>query len=279
MTRTPRRVGTDSRAMSLAMNALLVAVVLIFGAPFLWILAAAFDASPQKALPWPTDFSLDNFRFLFDELDTGKALLNSFIVATASMFFGTLLASLAGFGLSRLRMRRKSLVLYGIIVLYVLPIAATMVAVYDLAGRLNLLDTYRGLIVAETAIMLPLLIWLMKIFYDSVPRYLDESAGLDGRTTFQFWKEVASPVARSGIALTAAIAFMTAWAEVLLVIVLVTQAGLATLPLQFFYATQGQGNMGSTAALAVLYMLPVLLVFLLASRMMVRSIGTTTRGS
>ena len=90
---------------------------------------------------------------------------------------------------------------------------------------------------------------------------------------------MASPVARTGIALTAALAFMTAWAEVLLVIILISDADKATLPLQFFFAADGGGSIETTAALAVLYLLPVLVVFLIARKFIVRSLVSTTRGT
>ncbi len=67
----------------------------------------------------------------------------------------TLFASLAGFALSRLRFRFKSTVVYGVLLLYAIPLAATMVAIYDLADRLDLVDTYRGLILAQTAMFCP----------------------------------------------------------------------------------------------------------------------------
>ena len=273
------RRSRDSTGMRVLMNAVLLLVAFFFGAPFLWIVAASFDADPGKAVPWPNEFTMANYRYLFDEQETGRALLNSLLVAGSAMVLGTFLAALAGFGLSRIEFRGKGLVTYGIIVLYTLPLAATMVAIYDLAGRLDLIDTYRGLILAETAIMLPFLVWLMKQFYDAVPRYLDEAARLDGRSVFQFWREVASPVARTGIALTAALAFMTAWAEVLLVIILISDADKATLPLQFFFAADGGGSIETTAALAVLYLLPVLVVFLIARKFIVRSLVSTTRGT
>jgi len=256
----------------------LIAVTVFFAVPFLWIVAAAFDNNPGKFVPWPNEPTLDNFRYLFDERDVGRALRNSLFVSVTAMILATILASLAGFALSRLRFRYKTYSVYGILLLYAIPIAATMVAIYDLADRLDLIDTFRGLILAQTAIILPFLIWLMKGFYDGLPRYLDEAAAMDGRSTWRAWLEILLPLSKTGLAITAGFAFTAAWSEVLLVIILITQADKATLPLQFFFSASGRGDAQVTAALGVLYLAPVLLLFLVLRRWMVRSLISSTRG-
>lgn len=256
----------------------LILVTLFFALPFFWILAAAFDNDPGKFVPWPNKPTLDNFRYLFEERDVGHALRNSLFVSVTAMILATILASLAGFALSRLRFRHKTYAIYAILLLYAIPIAATMVAIYDLADRLDLIDTYRGLILAQTAIILPFLIWLMKGFYDGLPSYLDEAAAIDGRSTWRAWFDILLPLSKTGLAITAGFAFTAAWSEVLLVIILITQADKATLPLQFFFSASGRGDAQVTAALGVLYLAPVLLLFLVLRRWMVRSLISSTRG-
>ena len=267
----------SSRARWLT-NIGLIVVTLFFALPFFWIVAAAFDNNPGKFVPWPNEPTLDNFRYLFEEREVGHALRNSLFVAVTAMILATVLASLAGFALSRLRFRHKTYAVYAVLLLYAIPIAATMVAIYDLADRLDLIDTFRGLILAQTAIILPFLIWLMKGFYDGLPRYLDEAAAIDGRSTWRAWFEILLPLSKTGLAITAGFAFTAAWSEVLLVIILITQADKATLPLQFFFSASGRGDAQVTAALGVLYLAPVLLLFLILRRWMVRSLISSTRG-
>jgi multiple sugar transport system permease protein len=256
----------------------LVLVTLFFATPFLWIVAAAFDHDPGKYVPWPNEPTFDNFRYLWNERDVGHALRNSLFVSVSAMILATILASLAGFALSRLRFRHKTYAVYAVLLLYAIPIAATMVAIYDLADRLDLIDTYYGLILAQTAMILPFLVWLMKGFYDGLPRYLDEAAAIDGRSTWRAWFDILLPLSKTGLAITAGFAFTAAWSEVLLVIIMITQADKATLPLQFFFSASGRGDAQVTAALGVLYLAPVLLLFLVLRRWMVRSLITSTRG-
>ena len=256
----------------LATNAALVLVIVFFGAPFLWILESAVDGAALDWAPWPRNPTLDNFRGLLDQQQIRTALRNSLIVAASCMALGTLLAALAGFGLSRLDFRRKNDLVYAVLLLYAMPLAVTMEAVNDLAHRLNLINTFRGLIVAQTAMMLPFLSWLMKGFYDAAPRYLDEAVWLDGGSTLRGWWDILNPVVKPGLVITAGLAFVIAWSDVLLMVILVTDQDMATLSQQFFTTAERSGGT-ATAALGVLYIAPVLAVFLLLRRVMIRSLG------
>ena len=105
---------------------------------------SAFDGDAGKYVPWPNEPTLDNFRFLFEERDVGRALRNSLFVSVTAMVLATVLASLAGFALSRLRFRHKTYAVYAVLLLYAIPIAATMVAIYDLADLEKSLYVHSG---------------------------------------------------------------------------------------------------------------------------------------
>src|SRR5262249_1056698 len=165
------------RAEWLLTNAALLLVIVAFGAPFLWIVAAALNRAQVTSWPWPSSPTLANFRTLFDKQDAGRALRNSLIVSLSTMVLATVTSSLARYrlspavyGLSRIPSRRKAVSAYAVLLLQSTPLAVTMVPIYALAVRLKLQDTYRGLILTHTAISLPLLVWLMKGFCDAVPR-------------------------------------------------------------------------------------------------------------
>jgi multiple sugar transport system permease protein len=233
-------------------NAALLLTALFFGAPFLWIAALAFDRGAGGAIPWPEEPTLDQFRYLFDELAVGRSLRNSLIVVGATTVLATVTAALAGYGLSRIGWRQKTAAAYGLLLLYTFPVSATMVPIYDLSRRLGLYNTYQGLIVAHTALVLPLLVWLMKGFFDAVPRSIEEAARLDGRSRLRAWAEVLVPLVKPGLAVVAGFAFLNAWAEVLLVIAMVRGTEHATIALRFMTATE-QETIQATAAIGLHY--------------------------
>jgi ABC-type glycerol-3-phosphate transport system permease component len=255
----------------------LLAVIALFGAPFLWIAAAAFDAE-DGVRPWPGSPTLANVRLLFREKETAPALANSLAVAGATMALTALAAGLAGYSLSRLRIRGTETAAAAVLLLQALPLAATMIPIYDLARRLDLRNTYVGLVLVHTALALPFLVWLMKDVFDAVPRDLEEAAWVDGAAPLRAWVGVLLPNVAAGLGVAAGYAFLIAWSEVVLVLVLADPAELPTIALAF-YLSRGVDEFPVTAALALLYLLPVLAVFAVAGRLIVRGIATSVSGA
>jgi len=123
----------------------------------------------------------------------------------------------------------------------------------------------------------------MKGFFDSTPRYLEEAAWLDGRSKLRAWWEIVLPVARPGIIVVAGFAFLNAWSEVLMVIILVDDPSKSTIPLAFYQTFRSAGgyaevNYGLVAAVGVIYVLPVIALFFSLRKMMVRGLMGTSRG-
>lgn len=263
-----------TRLASAGINLALLATIIVFGAPLVWVVVLAFDRHTSATWPWPEDPTLANVRVLFNDLEIGRALRNSLIVSTAVMLVSTMTSALAGFGLSRFDWRGKSLVVYGLLLLYSFPLAATMVPINDLARRLDIFNTYSGLILAQSAAVLPLSIWLMKGSFDAVPRALQDAAEVDGSSKLRAWFEILVPLVRSGLAVVAGLAFFIAWSDVILVTALVRGLPMATVSLRFMTAAQGDLDAPVAAALGLIYIGPVLMLFLLLRRAIVRGFGS-----
>jgi multiple sugar transport system permease protein len=254
-----------------------------FLVPFLWLLSAAFDAKANAYVAIPAQPTIQNFVRIFTDYDFGRVLLNSVFVAVATMILVVFTVALAGYSLSRIKLRRKDWITYAVLLLQTMPISATMVPIYGLARQLGLRNSYVGLILIHAAIELPFLIWLMKGFFDSIPRHLEEAAWLDGRSRLRALIEIVLPLARPGLGIAAGLAFLSAWSEVLMVVILIDQDDLKTVPLAFYQAMRTQGGYtevqyGVIAAMAVIYLLPVMLVFFTARRFMVTGLMNSTRG-
>ena len=281
-TNAPRRARAHALEW-LLIHLAFVAIGVFFLVPFLWLFGAAFDEKATAYLHWPASPTLNNFVRIFTEHDFGVALGNSVFVSVATMLLVVTTVSLAGYSLSRMELRRKDWITYGILLLQTMPLSATMVPIYGLARQLGLRNSYLGLILIHATIELPFLIWLMKGFFDSVPRHLEEAAWLDGRTKLRALIEIVLPLARPGLGIAAGLSFLSAWAEVLMVIILVDQQSMKTVPLAFYEAMRNQGGYtevqyGVIAAMAILYLIPVMAVFIGARRLMVRGLMSSTRG-
>ncbi len=279
----PRALEGGSVLELVLMHAAFVVIAVFFLAPFVWLFTAAFDAQAQAYIRWPQQLTLDNFVQIFTRYAFATALQNSVFVAVSTMLLTVFVVSLAGYSLSRVELRRKAWITYAVLLLQTMPLSATMVPIYGLARELGLRNSYLGLILIHAAIELPFLVWLMKGFFDSVPRHLEEAAWLDGRTKFRALFEVVLPVARPGIAVAAGLSFLSAWAEVLMVLILVDQQAMKTIPLAFYETFRTAGGYtevqyGVVAAMGVLYVLPVMAVFFATRRLMVRGLVGATRG-
>jgi multiple sugar transport system permease protein len=280
----PRPHGRQ--AGDLLIRLALGAVIVAFGAPFLWVVAAAFDAGSGSYVPWPSQPTLDHFSSLFRELGFGRAMRNSVAVAGGAALLAALAAALAGYSLSRLRWRGAAALAVGILLLQTMPLAATMVPIYDIARRLDLRNSYLGLILIHSVLVLPFLVWLMKGFFDAIPVSLEEAAWVDGASRWQAWRQVLLPIARTGLAVALGLSFMAAWAEVLLMLVLIDDMpgeGKETVALAFYRAATSTGGLSETrlelvAAMAVLYVVPVLALFLASGRLAVEGLTGSAHG-
>src|SRR6266568_5586208 len=257
--------------------------IIFFLTPFVWMFLAAFDPRAGPFIRWPERFTLDNFIYIFRELNFAVAVGNSLFVSTATMLTATFTVSLAGYALSRLDIRRKDWVMYAILLLQTMPITATMVPIYGLARQLGLRNSYVGLILVHAALDLPFLVWLLKGFFDTVPRHLEEAAWLDGRGKLRALFEVVLPVAAPGLAVIAGLSFLNAWSEVLMVLILVDRQEMTTVPLAFYQTFRSAGGYTEVhyelmAAMGVLYLLPVMLLFLVTRGLLVKGMTGTTKG-
>jgi multiple sugar transport system permease protein len=278
-----RPLGAGSRLEWVLMHIAYVVITVFFLVPFVWLFTAAFDAQAKAYIRFPSQPTLGNFVQIFDKYAFATALGNSVFVAVSTMLLTVAVVALAGYSLSRIELRQKAWITYAILLLQTMPLSATMVPIYGLARELGLRNSYLGLILVHSAIELPFLVWLMKGFFDSVPRQLEEAAWLDGRGKLRALFEIVLPVARPGIAVAAGLSFLSAWAEVLMVLILVDQQNMKTIPLAFYetFRTAGGYNevqYGLIAAMGVLYVLPVMAVFFATRRLMVRGLMNSTRG-
>jgi multiple sugar transport system permease protein len=286
--RAPARQAAISRRLVRILEAGLiyvtfVVVIVLFLTPFAWLFLAAFDAKAGPFIHWPERFTLDNFRYIFRELDFARAVGNSMLVATATMLLDVVTVSLAAYAISRLQIRRKDWLMYGLLLLQTMPITATMVPIYGLARQLGLRNSYLGLILVHAALDLPFLIWLLKGFFDTVPRYLEEAAWLDGRGKLRALFEIVLPVAAPGLGVVAGLSFLNAWSEVLMVLILVDRPDMMTVPLAFYQTFRSAGGYTEVryeliAAMGLLYLLPVMLLFVLTRTFLVRGMTATTKG-
>jgi len=222
--------------------------------------------------------SLDNYRQVLFETNFPTWFMNSVVVAGFTMIFGIAMAATAGYALSRFNFPGKRGLMWVFLLTQMFPVAILIVPIYTIMANLGLIDTKLSLIIAYCTVAVPFCAWMLRGYFNTIPRELDEAAALDGLGPFQTFWRVILPLARPGLAVTAFYTFLTAWGEVAYAIAFIQSNENYTLGagLQQFVPQFNQRWELLTPA-AILIMLPAGVVFFFAQRHLVA--GLTAGGT
>jgi multiple sugar transport system permease protein len=225
----------ERKRFKLVAKLLLIFLVLFFFLfPLYWMFTMAFKpepdwtAVPPKLVPDP--WTLDNFYAGLFGMGGLMGIWDSVIIAVSNTALSMLLGSLAGYALSRFRFRRNPAFL--ILSQRIAPpitFAIPFFLLFSVVLPLDLLDTYEAVILVHLTFNLPFATWMMKTFFDGVPKDLDESATVDGSSALRTFLQIILPVSLGGIIATAVMCFMFSWNEFLLQLFL-TRVSVTPLP-------------------------------------------------
>ncbi len=262
--RRGRRLAEAARLLVIAL-AVFIAIL-----PLLWVVLASFKTAadvsqlPPRLLFTPT---LENYHRV---LDAGFAAFfrNSVIITLAAVALSVALGVPAAYGFSRLRVPAERPLLLFVLSIRFVPYIVFAVPLFVILARARLVGTHGTLIVVYILINLPLVIWLMKSFFDDVPTDIDDAAAVDGANRFQSFALVVLPSTAAGVACVTILSFIFTWNEYLLALVLSGRAA-QTLPVvltRFLGGMEDPVRWGLLSASSVVVLAPVVIVTLLVHR-------------
>ncbi|MDP7114240.1 MAG: sugar ABC transporter permease [Myxococcota bacterium] len=270
----------------LAIHAGLLTITFATLYPVLWVIKMALTDSQSFALtinpiPWP--ITLNNFQDVVTTTDMhghwlfGRQLLNSVIVSLATMAVGIVLACTAGYAFSRFEFPGNKAGLKGMLVTQMFPGVVMAIPLYILMDRLHLLDSLTGLTLVYSTTAIPFCVWMLKGYFDTIPKELEEAAIMDGASQWTVFTRVMLPLCRPALAVTALFSFMTAWNEFILAATFMNGARSYTLPVALqHYVGDYSTEWGHFAAGAILVSIPVMALFMVLQRHLVE--GLTAGG-
>lgn len=296
-------IRSFSRAEATAYTFLLVLAVLCL-LPFLWAFLAAVDPQASQFLKLPEGITGVHFTKIFTTESGGRWFLNSLIVVGCATALVVVVGGLGGYALSRSNAWWKKPFLYAIILVRVLPPTALIVPLYKVMLAANtfvggivraivpgeyvrpvmqvvgFVDGYLGLILVMAALQLPLALWIIKTFFDLVPKDYEEAAIMDGANVFQRIRRVLVPLALPGLGAAALLTFIAAWGDFLMPLTFISSAELQLLPIGLFRAFLRVNDVdyGFLCALAILYTLPAVIAFGFARRFLVQTFAGGVKG-
>lgn len=262
-----------SSAGRLVKSLFLAAVCLATVYPVLWVFKMAFSPTQGFDLslnPIPSDPGLENFRAVLFDRPFFTWLMNSAIVSVATTLLGVFLACTCAYALSRFRFPGRATAMMGFLATQMFPAVLMMVPLYEIMNRLKLLDMLLGLVLVYSTTAIPFCVWMLKGYFDTIPKELEESAVMDGASpSLVFWK-IILPLSLPAIAVTALFSFMTAWNEFILAATFMNRESGYTLPVGLkMMVGDFASDWGHFAAGAILVSLPVVILFFALQKQLV----------
>ena len=247
--------------------------------PLYWLAATAFKPPGQLfALPpalVPASPTLAHFRDLLAGAALGRLAWNSAVVAMGSTLLALIVGTLGAYSLSRFTLpyRLNNHISFWILSTRAFPPIISIVPLFLILRQFGLVDTRLGLVLAYAGFNLPFVVWMMKGFFDDLPRELEESALVDGDSPFGAFRRIALPLVRPGLAATALFCLILSWNEFLFALVLTQTDAALTLPVGIAnQVTQYEIRWGAMSAAGVVAMVPLFFVALLVQRHLVRGL-------
>jgi multiple sugar transport system permease protein len=259
---------------------IILACIMLF--PIYWIVVSSFKtnaeifASPPTFIP--KNFTLESYTSQF----TGKNSIfvtfgNSCIVAITSMILACILAVPAAYGLARFKMRGKKTFIMIFLVTQMLPVALILTPMFLTYKNLGLLDTVWAPIISDTTISVPFVVLILRTYFLSLPRELEDSAKIDGCNTLTAFTKIMLPISYPGLIMTGAFSFLFAWGDLAYSLTFISSPEKRTMTASIYNFMGKYGiQWNSIMAYGVLLVLPVVLIFIFLQKYI---IGGLTNGA
>ena len=271
-----------------ALHALLLVMVIVTVYPLLWVLTIALSGGQSLAIadlpaqpsrldllravvPWPERFSLENFTSVMTDQPFARWMWNSAIVSAATTVVGVFLASTAAYAFSRFRFPGRRAGMMSFLVSQMFPGTLMLIPLYIIVVQwLGLGSSKIGLVLVYSTTAIPFCVWMLKGYFDTIPKELEEAAVIEGAGPARVFWTVVVPLAKPALAVTALFSFMTAWNEFIVAATLMDKELQYTAPvgLRFFVGGFSQ-SWGYFAAGSIIVSIPVVVLFLYLQKYLV----------
>jgi ABC-type glycerol-3-phosphate transport system permease component len=246
--------------------------------PLLWIAGLSLKtrlqvfANPPLFIWMPT---LENYAAVLRGADFLQAFVNSLFVASGAVLLSLCIGVPAAYAMARFPFRGRTTLFFSLLIMRMLPPIAVLVPMYVLFSKLGLTTTRVSVVLAYTTFSLPLVVWIMRGFFEELPRELEESAWVDGASRYAAFSHVVLPLIRPGLVAAAILCLQLAWNDFLFAAVLTNNA-TRTLPVLMAAYSGGDTGVdwGGMTASGVLVVLPVVIFAFLAQRHLVAGLSS-----
>ncbi|MEE0419204.1 MAG: carbohydrate ABC transporter permease [Lachnospiraceae bacterium] len=250
-------------------------IFVIFIFPLYWMLVTALKTQVeifQIPTPlWPKDLTFEAFqKQLSASSDTLRGFRNSFIIGLGAMAISTILAIPASYGLARFKFKGKKVIILLFLITQMLPSTLVLTSLYIMFSGAKLLNTYWAPILADATLGIPFSVIILRTYFLSIPKELDEAAKIDGCGHLTAFVKIMLPIAKPGVVVAAVFSFVYAWGDLIYGITFITNPNMRPITSSIYnYVQQYQTLWNSTMAFGIIAILPVVLIFIFMQKYIV----------
>ena len=275
-TETISVVNHRTRVIHGFIYAFLIILALIYLLPLAWVVITSLkDDAVLMISPWelPARPMWENYSFSWTMGHLGTATLNSFIVCSITLVFSMIFGAMAAFGIAKMRWKLSKLVLTYFMIGMMIPVHCVLIPLFVQFSSLKLSNTLVGIIIPYITFSLPITIYIMAGFFESIPNELFESACIDGCSVFRMFTTVGVPLAKTGFMVTGLMTFVGNWNELLLAMVFISNEAKKTLPVSLTkFVGPYHTNYCQMFAAIVIAVIPTVIVYCLFANQIVEGL-------
>lgn len=227
---------------------------------------------PLQWIPRPA--TLANYASVIRDPALVHEFLNTLIIASTTTVIALIISILGGYGFSRYRFHGRDTLLWTVLLTQLFPRVVVIVPYFVILRNFQLINTYQGLVLVYLMVVFPVAIWMLKGFFDNLPKEIEEAAVMDGCSIFRMLWSIIIPMSRPALAAVTMYAFILAYNEFLFALVFTN--GLAKRPLSVglaFFIDDAGVDWGELMAASLLMSLPAIVVFSLAQKLLVHGLS------
>ncbi|MCI8324554.1 MAG: carbohydrate ABC transporter permease [Lachnospiraceae bacterium] len=241
--------------------------------PLLWVVYVSLkDDKTLFVSPWalPEHLMIENYSFAWTAGKLGVATLNSAIVCGVTLLLCLLVGSMAAFAIGRMRWKLSGAMMTYFLTGMMIPVHCILIPVFTRFSKMHLTNSLTGLILPYLTLSLPITIFIMTGFFQSLPNELFESACIDGCSIYRSFTHIALPLARTGLFVTGLMTFVANWNELLLAMVFISDDNKKTLPVSLSkFVGPYNTNYSQMFAAIVIAIIPTIVVYCMFSNQIV----------
>ena len=243
----------------------LVLMAFLYLAPLVWMFFVSLKTNTEifkSPFALPEEIQLGNFIFAWTAGKLGIATLNSAIVCVTALILNIIIGCMASFALGRLRFKMSGAVMTYFLIGMMIPIHCILIPLFKTFSNMHLYNSLLGLIIPYTVVSLPTTIFIMTGFFKNMPNEMFEAACIDGCSIYKIFTSIALPLSKTGIFVTALMAFVGNWNELLLAMVFISDDAKKTLPVAVSkFVGPYNTNYTQMFAAIIIAILPTIIVY------------------